>query len=424
VIAPTLTALPGRSTVEQLDNGLTVCLLENPQAPLVTTALWFRAGTRDEQPGLGGTAHFLEHMMFKGSARYSRGEIDRRTQALGGSNNAFTSHDATTYYFNFARDRWTEALAIEADRMTGLSLDASEVDSERQVILEEIAMYESDPWDALEQRVLARLFGDHPYGRPVLGTAPELHEIGAAELAAFHRAFYRPDNAVLVVAGDLEAGALERVRERLGALARGASARQPATEPVFPHRVERVERRQGEVARLCLALATPAASDASYPAIRLLVGLLASGRASRLHRSLVEKHQLCSWVMADVMETTAPGALIVATELVADSEPERAEETLLRELTRMTEEPPAAEEVERAAHMLLAEWIYDHERIHQQALAAGFSLTLFDLGHKERQLRRMLSVRPEEVTAIARRILPPGGGGVLGWSLPARWSGA
>ena len=113
---PSLRSLPGNIHLERLDNGLTVCLLTNRQAPVVTSALFYRAGTRDEPAGHGGVAHFLEHMMFKGSAHYGPGEIDRRTQALGGSNNAFTSHDLTAYYFNFAADRWAEALAIEVDR--------------------------------------------------------------------------------------------------------------------------------------------------------------------------------------------------------------------------------------------------------------------------------------------------------------------
>lgn len=419
VTPPSLTALPGRSSVHRLDNGLTVCLLSNPQAPLVTTALWLRAGARDETPGLGGTAHFLEHMMFKGSARYERGEIDRRTQALGGSNNAFTSHDATTYYFNFARDRWPEALAIEADRMTGLTLDPQEVASERQVILEEIAMYESDPWDALEQRVVARLFGGHPYGHPVLGTASELEAIGPAELRAFHRDFYRPDNAVLVVAGDLDNDALSTVDTHLGTLPSGARTRPVSPEPDFPAELVRVERRHGDVARLLLALPAPPASDPAYPAVELLAGLLATGRSSRLHRSLVEEHQLCAWVTSDVLECVAPGTMIVAAELVNGTEPERVEDELLARLHELRETPPEPEEVERAARMLIADWVFDHEKIHQQALAAGFGLTLFDLEHKERQLRRVLALGPEDLHEVARRVLLPDRGGVLGWSLPA-----
>jgi len=423
VTAPSLaslTALPGRTAVDRLDNGLTVCRLHNPQAPLVTSALWYRAGTRDEASSRGGTAHFLEHMMFKGSSRYARGEIDRRTQNLGGSNNAFTTHDTTTYYFNFARDRWQEALAIEADRMAGLTLEPAEVANERQVILEEIALYENDPWDALERRVLASLFGEHPYGRPVLGTAPELEEIGAEELAAFHRDYYRPDNAVLVLAGDVGDDAVEAVAESLGALPAGARERPAHPEPSFPREMIRVERRHGEVARWLLALPIPAASDPSYPAVRLLTSLLANGRASRLHRSLVETRQLCSWVIAEAMEGPQPGAMILAAELVDGAQPARVEEELLDELRALTEEPPDEREVRRAARVLLADWIFEHERIHQQALAAGFGLSLFQLDHTERQLRRLLALGPEELLETARRILPPGQAGVLGWSLPAK----
>ena len=156
--------------------------------------------------------------MFKGSARFGPGEIDRRTQSLGGSNNAFTSHDLTAYYFSFSADRWQEALAIERDRMTALTLDADEVASERQVILEELAMYRDEPWDALELAVQAELFPGHPYGVPVLGTEHDLASIDRASLADFHRRFYRPANALLVIAGDLGPETAQRVEAAFGDL--------------------------------------------------------------------------------------------------------------------------------------------------------------------------------------------------------------
>lgn len=418
-----LTTLPGEATVERLANGLTVCLLTNRQAPTVTSALWYRAGTRDEPPAHGGTAHFLEHMMFKGSARYGAGQIDRITQALGGSNNAFTSYDATTYYFNFARDRWREALAIEADRMAGLTLDPAEVDSERQVILEEVAMYEADPWDALEQRVQAALFGGHPYGRPVLGTVEELRATGAETLAAFHRDFYRPDNAVLVVAGDLDERALEAVSAAFGDLPPGARRRPRHPPADLPRQLVRIERRQGEVARVLLALPALPAEDPDYPAARVLGTLLAGGRSSRLHRRLVDEEQLCSIVSVDVTETVETGLLAIAAELVPGSEPPRLEEELLALVAGLAAAPPEAGEVERVRRIILADWVFGHERIYSQALAAGFGLALFDLEHSERQLERMLAVEPEELQRVAHRLLRPDDGGVLGWSLPASRGG-
>ena len=249
--------LPGRARVERLANGLTVCLLENRQAPLVTSALWYRAGTRDEDEAHLGAAHFLEHMMFKGSRRYGPGEIDRRTQALGGTNNAFTSHDSTAYYFSFASDRWREALDIEADRMRGLLLDPQEVASERQVIQEEIAMYEDDPWDALEIHALREFFGGHPYGRPVLGTRETVAATGVAELARFHREFYRPANAVLVVAGDVGPEALDAVEAAFADLGGPPAERVRGPRGGVPPGLRRLERRHGEVPRMLLALPAP-----------------------------------------------------------------------------------------------------------------------------------------------------------------------
>ena len=164
--------------VRRLACGLTVGLVERRQAPVVSTVLCYRAGAAAEPPRLAGLAHFLEHMMFKGSPGYAAGEVDRITQRLGGANNAYTSHDATLYQFSFAADRWHQALAIEADRMAALRLEPAQVEAERQVILEELSMVEDDPWDALELAVLAEHYGERAYGRPVLGRRGSLRRIG------------------------------------------------------------------------------------------------------------------------------------------------------------------------------------------------------------------------------------------------------
>lgn len=411
--------IPGRRQFARLANGLTVCVLENRQAPVVTTALCFRAGTRDEAPGHGGSAHFLEHMMFKGSARFGPGEIDRRTQALGGSNNAFTSHDSTTYYFSFAADRWTEALAIEADRMAALTLDPRQVASERQVIREEIAMYDSEPWDALEVAVQARLFRGHPYGRPVLGTRGELRATGREELATFQRRFYRPDNAVLVVAGEAsEETVLAEVERTLGGLPPGAEQRAGASPVVWPEGMARLRRRKGEVPRLLLALAAPAGDHPDHAVLRLLVALLGSGRSSRLYRALVDEGQLCSWIHTDLTESLDAGHLTIAAEVVPGVEPARVEGELLGLLAELVGTRPGLEEVERARQVALADWVLHHERVEQQALSLAVALALFDAEHLDRQMRRLLAASPAALHEAAGRYLRPELGSVLGWSLP------
>ena len=411
--------------LSRLDNGLTLCLLPSPRAQVVSLSLWYAAGTRDEGPSEGGAAHFLEHMMFKGSARYGPGEVDRRTQALGGSNNAFTSHDATAYHVDLGRAEdatagWVEALAMEADRMEALTLAPEEVDRERRVILEEIAMYEDEPWDALETAVQEALFDGHPYGRPVLGTRESLAALDADALRSFHRRYYRPDNAVLVLAGRLDEGTEARVEEIFGGLSGGGAGRRKPPVPAAPRELRRLVRRQGEVPRMLLAMMLPAAQEPLFPSLRLLVAVLAGGRTSRLHRRLVDDGRLCPWVSGSLSESPLVTTGSLALEVVPGEDPEHAEEALFEELEVLRREPPSAEELVRARQILAADWTFGHERAHQRGLAAGFSLTLFSLEYPRRQMEALLAAEaasPERLLEAAA-LLDPSRGGVLGWSLP------
>jgi zinc protease len=417
--APATTALPGSRHRQRLANGLDVLLVEIPGSAIVSTTLWYRAGATDEAPAHAGVAHFLEHMMFKGSPRYGPGQIDRRTQALGGSNNAYTSHDATVYYFKFAARVWRESLAIEADRMAALLLEPREVDSERQVILEEVAMYESDPWDALDQAVSTALFGAHPYARPVLGTRETLLATGAAELAAFHRDFYRPDNAAMVLAGAVGEDDLPAIEATVGALAAGAAPRLalPRWDP--PSELVRVERRHGEVPRLLLALPAPPADHPDHPLLRVLATALADGRTSRLRHDLVEERELCLFIDADAEAARGPGTFSVEAELHEGAEPREVEQRVLAHLRALGDAPLEEAELARARTALLADWVFGNEQAHQQALTLGFGLALFDEGHSERNLAAALAASAEDLQQAAKRWLVPERG-VVGWALPAK----
>jgi len=357
--------------------------------------------------------------MFKGSPRYGPGQIDRRTQALGGSNNAFTSHDATVYYFKFAARVWREALAIEADRMAALVLDPREVDSERQVILEEVSMYESDPWDALDQAVSTALFGAHPYARPVLGTRETLLATGAAELAGFHRDFYRPDNAALVIAGAVGENDLPTIEATLGALAASAAPRLPIPRWDPPTELVRVERRHGEVPRLLLALPAPPADHADHPLLRVLATALADGRTSRLRHDLVEERELCLFIDADAEAARGPGTFSVEAELHEGAEPREVEERVLAHLRALAAAPLGEAELARARTALLADWVFGNEQAHQQALTLGFGVALFDERYAETNLAAALAASPEDLQQAAKRWLLPERG-VVGWALPAK----
>ena len=400
-----------------LPNGLELAVFTTGRVPLVSTVLWYRVGAAAEERSRGGAAHFLEHMMFKGSALYGPGEVDRLTQKLGGANNAFTGHDSTAYYFQFASDCWEHALDIESDRMRGLRLEPGEVDHERGVILEEIAMYESDPWDALERRVQALLHGDHPYGRSVLGTPAELQAMGSDELRAFQRNFYTPANAVLVIAGDVGEEALDAAERRFGDLPSAPVPRRRPGGPAPRGRQRRLVRRHGELARFLWSVLAPPWSDSAHPALRLLTQLLTEGKSSLLHRALVEEGQLCSWVAADLAASLEPGALSIAAELLPGIEPARVEEELFWLLARILEGAVDAADFERARRTYEADWIFGHERVHQRALTLASALAHLDGDFPRRYLERVLEVDLDEVLAVGRETLHRDSG-VLGWSLP------
>lgn len=411
-------ALAGAIEVTRLANGLEVCLVRNRQAPLVASAIFYRVGCRDEEFGRGGLAHFLEHLMFKGSERYGPGAIDSLTQALGGSNNAFTSHDVTAYWFVFASDRWEEALAIEADRMRGLRLDPEQIDAERRVILEEIAMYRDEPWDALEMDVQAALWPAFPYGRPILGTAEELAAQDRDVIAAFHRRYYRPGNATLVLAGDVDDRALERVEAAFGQL-RGGELPRPTTDTLLPvSSARRIERRHGDVARLLIALPVPPPDDPAHAGLRILATVLSEGRGSRLERRLVDEDELCISVSASVSDHQLAAHFAIAAEMVPGADPGRVEAVVLEELRDLAARPIDTAELERARQVFLADWAWGQERIYQQAVAAGLALAMFDLGQPARLLDAALAAEPPALRQLAGRYLEPTRGSVTGLSLP------
>jgi zinc protease len=408
----------------RLGNGLELILLPNRQAPIVTTVLVYRAGSRDEVQAASGAAHFLEHMMFKGSAKYGPGEVDRRTQALGGINNAFTSYDATAYYFAFANDRWQEALAMERDRMTALTLDPVEIDSERQVILEELAMYRDEPWDALELAVQAALYRGHPYSVPVLGEEEDLHAMSRAALADFQGRYYRPGNSVLVVAGDL--GSVEAARAAVerafGDLPAGAEVRPavPAPPPVGDERrVEtHVEGEGGDVARMLVAFVVPPPTHADFPGLKLLATVLGGGRSSRLQRELVDVGQLCLSADCGLAEMEFASTLSCALEVLPGVDPEDVEPRLDLELARLRDERISDDELSRARRVLEADWVFQNERIHQQGIVAALAAAQGDLDLPRRTVELAMTCDAEILRELAARYLDPRAGVVRGLSRP------
>src|SRR6201998_2664943 len=223
-----------------LTNGLVVLAKEVHTSPIVTSMIWYRVGSRNEELGQTGKSHFLEHMLFKGTDRFKKGEIDLITLKNSGGTNAFTCHDFAAYYFNFASDRWDIALEIEADRMVSCSFDPEEFEAEKKVVIEELKTGLDSPWGLLHQEEEAAAFKVHPYRNPIVGWLKDVERATAAEQQAYYHRYYHPNNATLVLAGDFDTGqVLVKVVSAFGSIAAGP----PPPKMVLEEPPQRGERR-------------------------------------------------------------------------------------------------------------------------------------------------------------------------------------
>lgn len=408
----------------RLKNGMRVLIAERHLDPVVAVMLFYRVGARNEREREAGAAHFLEHMMFKGTERLAKGEVDRLTALLGGQNNAFTGNDHTAYWFEFASDRWEQALAIEAERMAHLRLDPLEFESERQVVLEELSMGEDDPWRVLGRKVEAVLFGRHPYGRPIIGFADTLKGMGVDDLAAFYRRFYHPGNATLVIAGDvLPKAALAAARRTFGAIPAGPDfevadpPRPPVEDPLGPVRLEIRWDDPGK--RLCMAWPTaPVGSEADL-ALDIVTTVLTGGRNSRLQRKIVLDGGLATQVSASNDARVEGGAFWLMAECAQGTQPSDLEAALDAELAALAEKPLGQAEFQRALRLIRSSEAHDGESISDLAEELGSFAVDADWRLAFDRGRRHGELTPARVRAVVKELLTPERR-VLGWCLPAQ----
>src|SRR5256885_8746050 len=278
-----------------LENGLRVLLLEDHRSPIVSFQVWYRVGSRNEARGATGIAHFLEHMMFKGTPTHGRGQFARLVEQNGGQDNAFTSQDVTAYFVDIVADKLDLVLELDADRMQNLLLDPKQIDSERQVVLEEWrTRTEDDPGGFLGEEVAALAFKAHPYGFPIIGWREDIARITPEEIRAFYTTYYVPNNALVVAVGDFRAEeTLERIKRRSGPLPRApAPPLVLAVEPSPNGERRVVVRKQAELPIVYVAYHVPNQRSDDAAPLEVLSTVLSGGRASRLYRDLVYEHRL------------------------------------------------------------------------------------------------------------------------------------
>lgn len=403
-----------------LDNGFKALVLPRSNAPVVVTDIFYPVGSINEPAGKTGLAHFVEHMLFKGTERFPKGQIDRLAFLAAGQSNAETGEDSTHYWFAFPSDRWDLALAVEADRMLGAVFDPVEVQAERHVIGEERAREIDSPLSRLGETHLALAYLRHPYRNPILGWPDDLARIGLDDLRAFYRAHYRPEGAVMVIVGDVEpARALDQVQEHFGPLPLKDGAR-PAIAVDEPRQTGRRDfalLESESVARGLLGWHSVPRGHADGPALDVLSDLLSCGRRSRLWDSLVERERVATWADAAQDGSRWAGQFLLQVEAAPGVEPARIEESIARVLQNVADEGPTEDELRRSRRRLEAAWRWEQEDL--AGLAAGLgNVALWDDWRQwQAEHRAALSVGADDVRRVLSTYLNTSSL-TVGWSLP------
>jgi zinc protease len=399
-----------------LSNGLKVVVIPDHRTPVVTQMIWYKVGSADETPGKSGLAHFLEHLMFKGTAKHPAGEFSKTVLRIGGNENAFTSTDYTGYFQRVPRDQLATVMEFEADRMTGLVLKDENVLPERDVVLEEYNMrVANNPEARLTEQIMAALYLNHPYGRPVIGWHQEIEKLNREDALAFYRRFYAPNNATLVIAGDVDASDVRPMVERtFGAVAPQPEIPVKRIRPQEPTPIAartvtfadpRVE--QPKMTRYYLVPSATTAAPGESPALDVLGQLIGSGSNSYLYRALVVDQPLAVSANAGYQ-----GTALDDTQFMISVSPKpgvgfaQVEQVVDRVISDVAQNPVRPEDLERVKTQLIAEAIYAQDnqatlaRWYGAALTTGLSID--DIRSWPDRIR---AVTAEQVRAAAQKWL-------------------
>jgi zinc protease len=366
-----------------LSNGLEVVVIPDHRTPVVTHMVWYKVGAADEEPGKSGLAHFLEHLMFKGTAKNPAGRFSQVVATIGGQENAFTSSDYTGYFQRVSKDKLKLLMEFEADRMTGLVLTDDLVKPELNVVLEEqYQRVANNPGARLSEQIQAALYLNHPYGKPVIGWRHEIERLDRADALAFYRRFYTPDNAVVIVAGDVtEAEVKTLAAETYGKVARVSEPaprrrpREPEPEAVRHVTLSDPRVAQPSLQRNYLVPSQRTAKRGESEALDVLAHILGAGANSRLYRMLVMEQNLAvnigAWYQGSTLDDTRFGVNGTPQPNVTLPQLEEAIDTVIAELAK---NGVTAEELDRAKTRLVADAVYAQDS--QATLARWYGTAL------------------------------------------------
>ncbi|ETR78542.1 zinc protease [Afipia sp. P52-10] len=372
-----------------LANGLQVVVIPDHRTPVVTHMIWYKVGSADETPGKSGLAHFLEHLMFKGTERHPAGQFSQTVIRIGGQENAFTSTDYTGYFQRVPRDKLATVMEFEADRMTGLTLKDENVLPERDVVLEEYNMRVANSPDAkLTEQIMAALYLNHPYGRPVIGWKHEIEKLTREDALAFYKRFYAPNNATLIVAGDVQPDEVRALAEKTYGLQPSQPAipaqrvRPQEPPPIAPRTVTLADPRveQPSLRRYYLVpsvTSTASADSSDSTALEVLAQILGGGSNSYLYRALVVDKQLAvstgAWYQGTSLDPTQFAVSATPKPGVGFPEIENAVDAVIADVAQ---NGVRAEDLERVKTQLISEAIYARDNQSTMARWYGGALTI------------------------------------------------
>ena len=401
-------------TTFTLDNGLQVVVIENHRAPVVTHMMWYKVGAADEPPGKSGIAHFLEHLMFKGTNKRAPGEFSEIIARNGGRENAFTSQDYTGYFQTIAADRLALMMELEADRMTGLVLTDDIIQPERQVVIEERrSRTDNSPRALLNEQVSAATYSNHPYRLPIIGWEHEIRALTREEIDGFYQTWYAPNNAILVVSGDVTAAQVRELAEtHYGPIP--AKKLPPRIRPSEPpqHAPREVVLRDARVnqpawSRRWLAPSYVAGDSEHAYALEILAEIIGGGSSSRLNSSLVIDQALAvsagAWYSPDQLDMTIFGVWFSPRPGV---DVDKLAGALQEQIARFLKDGANQEEVERAKQRLVDSAVFARDSLGRPARIFGVALTTGQsVEDVEQWPARISAVTVEQVNAAARAVL-------------------
>ncbi|MEW5889284.1 MAG: pitrilysin family protein [Pseudomonadota bacterium] len=411
-LASCLARAAGQTYEKTLSNGLKVIVQEDHRAPTVVHMVWYRIGAMDEVDGTSGVAHVLEHMMFKGTRKVGPGEFNKRVADAGGRDNAFTSLDYTAYFQQVPRNRLGEMMMLEADRMANLVIRRDDFAKEIKVVMEERRLRTEDrPEGLVHETLMATAYQAHPYRRPIIGWMQDLMNMTADDARAWYRRWYTPNNAYVVVVGDVDKDEVFRLAERYYGKVKRRAVPQAKLYLEPPQRgIKRVVvKAPAKLPYLVMAWKAPKLQDVDRDrepyALEMLAGILDGHEAARLARNLVRGSRIAVSAGAGYDFTVRGQALFTlsGTPLEGRSAAE-LEQALRAEIARIQKEGVSAEELERVKTQIIASEVYKRDSMMAQAMEIGRAEAVgFSWRDIDRMLEKVRSVSAEEVRAVANK---------------------